>query len=128
MMAESRRDVQEVAVNKYELDADLQNDRALAERVKSLSPVVDEVLGAGGSDVNVRWRLTREDPNRPFVVLNLSDWYYPWGVDRGFEPDELEDSRRLRSRLLDAVFDLRWKQFQKSVEKVKAITFDEVAS
>ena len=115
-------------MNKFELDPVLQRDRELADRVKSLAPVVGEVIGTDGSQVNVSWRLEKEDPLHPFIVLNLSEWSYPWGVDRGFAPSELVDTRRFRRLVLDSLFDLRWAQFQKTLTELKAMTFEEVAS
>lgn len=115
-------------MNKYELDADLQNDRGLAERVRSLAPVVDEVLGSAGGDINVRWRLTKADPARPFAVLNLCDWSFPWGVDRGFEPDELEDSRDFRRKVRSTLLALQMKQLQKGIAELQAMNFAEGTS
>lgn len=115
-------------MNKFELNPELQRDRQLAERVQALAPVVGEALGSSGSQVNARWRLAKDDPAQPFVVLNLSEWSYPWGVDRGFEPDTLEDSRQFRRQILDSLFDLRWAQLQKTMTELKAMTFDGDAS
>lgn len=72
---------------------DIRSDRDLADAVRETRPVVEDVLGESSSQVDVRWSLAADPAGRPAVILNLSDWTQPGGVEARFRPDELGLSR-----------------------------------
>lgn len=74
----------------WELSNELRADLALSERVERTRPLVEDVLGSTSSAlVDAHWRVIALPDGRRSVVLNLSDWTWPQGVNTRFAPEEL---------------------------------------
>ena len=73
----------------WELTDEVRDNAALSERVGSVRPLVEDVLGPSSSAlVRARWSLSGQPDGQRWVILNISDWTYPGGVEARFASEE----------------------------------------
>lgn len=74
----------------WELAEGVRADPAINERVNKVQPLIEDALGPTSSGlVRARWTVSTQPDGRRSVVLNLSDWTCPEGVETRFTPEEL---------------------------------------
>ena len=84
----------------WEVGEEVRADSALSERVGKVQSLVEDVLGPASSGlVRARWAVSDQPNGRRWLVLNLSDWTWPAGVEARFAPEELGNDPETRWKI-----------------------------
>lgn len=83
---------------------------------------LEEVLGQSASVIKASWDLTLDDMGREWIILRLSDFTHPSGLEARLRPEELADRTRAELRFYHLLGDLLQAQNKRMLHELTGST------
>jgi hypothetical protein len=105
---------------KEQLDPSLTAHPDLMKSIREARPILQEALGHAARLATAKWRVG-DDAGRQIVILNLSDFTWPSGVETRLTPADLQDKQYLWRKFHGLLGDLLHAHLEQTVGELQAM-------